>query len=85
MSYVCAIYNVYELYSGIDNGRVLTVELCTHRNQKLLFLHLFTVLSCKDMSPHFRLRAKLMLPANNSALILISMCTCTIYLSYQQE
>ena len=46
--YICRYMQISylpdELYSGIANGiangRVLTVELCTHRNQKLIFLDL---------------------------------------------
>ena len=32
--------NADELCSGLNNGRVLTGELYTHRNQKSNFLHL---------------------------------------------
>ena len=44
------LYHTDELYSGIANGRVLTVELYAHRNQKSIFLHLFTELFHKDIS-----------------------------------
>ena len=38
-----------ELCSGIANGRVLTLELYTHRRQKLTLLHLFTGLFSEDI------------------------------------
>ena len=40
-------------YSGVANGRVLTEELYTHRIQ--IFLHLFTELFRKDVSPILRI------------------------------
>ena len=50
-----------ELHSEIANGRVLTAELYAHRNQKLIFLHLFTELFHKDIFPCFSVRAEMML------------------------
>ena len=40
-----------EKYCGIVNSRLLTSEFYALRNQKLIFLHLFTDLFCKDISP----------------------------------
>ena len=36
-------------YNDIGNGRVLNLELYTHRRQKLILLHLFTNLFCKEI------------------------------------
>ena len=43
------LYNPDEIYSGKYNGRVLNLELYTHRRQRLSLLHLFTDLFCKDI------------------------------------
>ena len=55
---IASLYNTDELCSGIANGRVLTVEFYTRRNQEL-FLHLFTNLFRKDSSKLFRTNARL--------------------------
>ena len=44
------VLQVDELYSGTTSGRVLVVRLYTHRNQKLIFLHLFTELKNGEIS-----------------------------------
>ena len=39
---ICIVTDiVYEIHSGIANGRVLTVEFYTYINQKLLILHIY--------------------------------------------
>ena len=45
------------LYAGIANGRVLTVELYTHRSQNLFYLHFVTDLFGKDIFTRFRIKA----------------------------
>ena len=45
----------YMKHSGIANGTVLTEELYTYINQKLIFLHLFTDLIWKNISSLLRI------------------------------
>ena len=61
-----------EVYPEMANGRVLMVELYTHRNQNLIFMHLFTEMFSKDISPRFRKREERIIVSINSALILRS-------------
>ena len=59
-----------ELCSGIANGRVLILELYTHRRQTLTLLHLFIDLFRKENFPDFRSFSRLILAIINLANIL---------------
>ena len=49
MTILCNLLYTDELCSGIANGRVLNLELHTHRKQKLTLLRLFTDLFSKEI------------------------------------